>query len=206
MRQGLYYCRFSDSVVILDSISDRYRLLKGESADRFNRAVEGTASVSDQDWLAKNKIEFSNCSQPAAIVAPVASALGQVSRRNTPLVTIQAAWHQLRYQRSLRLHPLHQLIDTLMERRPRYPIADDQRSREIAAGFARAKRFISAHDQCLPRALAMTHMLFRAGIRAQLVFGVTMPFAAHCWVQQDEIVLSDPLDRVLPFRPIMVLG
>lgn len=205
MRHGLYHCRFPDSVVILDPFSDRYRLLKGEGADRFNRAVEGTASVNDQDWLAKQQIVVRNCNWPAAIVAPVASALDLVSQRRTRLLTVQAAWYQLKYQRSLRLRPLNLLIDALMAERPRCPKADDQRSLEVAAGFARVKRFLSAHDQCLPRALAMTHILFRAGIDVKLVFGVTMPFAAHCWVQQNDIVLSDPLDRVLPFQPIMVL-
>ena len=51
----------------------------------------------------------------------------------------------------------------------------------------------------------MAHMLFQEGIGAQIVFGVTMPFAAHCWVQQGDVVLNDALDRVLRFRPIMVL-
>lgn len=48
----------------------------------------------------------------------------------------------------------------------------------------------------------MRRMLQRRGCQSCLVFGVTMPFAAHCWVQAGDKVLTDPLDVVLHYQPI----
>jgi hypothetical protein len=39
-----------------------------------------------------------------------------------------------------------------------------------------------------------------------VVIGVRMhPFMAHCWVQRDEVVLSDDLDSVATYTPILIL-
>ena len=51
----------------------------------------------------------------------------------------------------------------------------------------------------------MKRLLFARGCRSTLVFGVTMPFAAHCWVQVGETVLTDPLDIVLHYQPIFAI-
>lgn len=42
-----------------------------------------------------------------------------------------------------------------------------------------------------------------AGPDARLLIGVTMPFSAHCWVQVGDTVLTDSLDLVLSFQPIL---
>jgi hypothetical protein len=50
-------------------------------------------------------------------------------------------------------------------------------------------------------------MARRAGIRPTLVFGVSAdPFAAHCWVQLDDIVLTGDLDTARQFTPILALS
>lgn len=205
MSQRLHYCCFPDAVVILDATSDRYRMLKGEGASRFNRALDMKASQADLNWLAGQSVDPAHCEPAKAMAAPVTSAIEAFPSSSKTLPTLRAVWHQRRYQKRLRSHPLHSILTTLASKRPHSPRTDDARSLEIAFGFLGARHWVSAQDQCLPRALAMTQMLFRSGLDAQLIFGVTIPFAAHCWVQQGEVVLSDPLDRILPFRPIMVL-
>jgi hypothetical protein len=48
--------------------------------------------------------------------------------------------------------------------------------------------------------------LDKAGLRPALVFAVRLdPFAAHCWLQHDELVLNDAVDRVGAFTPVLVL-
>lgn len=50
----------------------------------------------------------------------------------------------------------------------------------------------------------MKRMLARQGCHADLVIGVTLPFSAHCWVQLGSTVLTDSLDLVQAYKPILV--
>lgn len=77
---------------------------------------------------------------------------------------------------------------------------------EVVAAFRRARRLVSMHEQCLPWALAMARALADPACEARLVIGATVqPFRAHCWVQQGESVLSDRLENVLAFSPVLVV-
>ena len=59
--------------------------------------------------------------------------------------------------------------------------------------------------KCLLRSFLLLRLLHRHGHDAMWVFGVTTwPFAAHCWLQVEDLVLDDELDRVAAYTPIMV--
>ena len=54
--------------------------------------------------------------------------------------------------------------------------------------------------------LALAQALWCRGIAADVFFGVRLnPFAAHAWVQQDNLLLSDPLNIVADYRPVFRL-
>lgn len=67
------------------------------------------------------------------------------------------------------------------------------------------RTLLSSTDKCLPYAFAISTHLRRRGVDAKLVFGVRLPFAAHAWVQVDDIVVGDRPDRILAFTPILVV-
>jgi hypothetical protein len=207
VQNHIYHCRFPDAVVILDLVPDRYRLLQGSAADRFMRLAEGTASSDDITWLSANGIPtdaLQTCMN--AIVPPTQTIDIRSARRVRKRLLLRAIWMQQNFRQRLRKRPLHQILQRLQAKQPLTGIENDAPCVPISAAFERAKQLVPTRDQCLPRALAMTEMLFDAGIKAQLVFGVTLPFSAHCWVQRNDVVLSDSLDRVRPFKSIMVLG
>lgn len=55
------------------------------------------------------------------------------------------------------------------------------------------KQSQTSHD-CLIRSLALTAILCRKGVRADLCFGVIdLPFQAHAWVEADGLVVNEPL-------------
>src|SRR3546814_5791235 len=61
-------------------------------------------------------------------------------------------------------------------------------------------------DQCLARSIAFRRLAFRLGFAPTLVLGVKLdPFAAHCWVQSEDCVANDSLERVRCFPPIFAL-
>ena len=65
-------------------------------------------------------------------------------------------------------------------------------------------RFLKT-DACLFNSLALLDFLALHGLYPKLVFGVAMrPFQAHCWVQHEDTVLGDTLERISQFTPIMV--
>lgn len=60
--------------------------------------------------------------------------------------------------------------------------------------------------QCLYRAALLRAHLKNLAPRTCWVFGVsTWPFAAHCWVQFDGLVLNDRLLRVRRYTPILAV-
>ena len=64
---------------------------------------------------------------------------------------------------------------------------------------------IPSPRRCLPASLVAASFLQRFGQPVDIVFGVrSHPFAAHCWVEANGVVLDDDLDRVRGFHPIAV--
>lgn len=74
-----------------------------------------------------------------------------------------------------------------------------------ARAFQRAALLTRTRDQCVPCSVALTIHLRRRAIPALLIVGVSgRPFAAHCWVQVDDIIVNDMTDHVAAFVPILV--
>ena len=72
--------------------------------------------------------------------------------------------------------------------------------------FALQPLFYSAKDACLRNSLTLVEFLAKYEIYPTCVFGVKMdPFAAHAWVQHGAVVLTDPIEHVKTFTPIMLV-
>jgi hypothetical protein len=84
---------------------------------------------------------------------------------------------------------------------------DLARLHQLVAVFATLRPFFfTAKDACLFDALALAEFLAGFGIDCRWVFGVqARPFAAHCWLQHDGIVLNDTVDHVRRYTPIMIV-
>jgi hypothetical protein len=84
--------------------------------------------------------------------------------------------------------------------------ADIGRVRHIVEAFGRHRVFFfTSREECLYDSLALIEFLALHGLYPDWVFGVrTRPFAAHCWVQQHDVVFNDTVDHATGFSPIMV--
>jgi hypothetical protein len=77
---------------------------------------------------------------------------------------------------------------------------------ELLDRFQRWAPYAPVTYKCLLRSFLLLRLLHRHGQDADWVFGVTTwPFDAHCWLQVDDVVLDDEVDRVARYTPIMVL-
>ena len=84
---------------------------------------------------------------------------------------------------------------------------DVQLARRLIAAFDSMRSlFFSTHNLCLLESIVLLELLSRYSLYPNWVFGVQVrPFAAHCWLQHDDLVLNDTLDHVTRYTPIMVV-
>jgi hypothetical protein len=209
LRSGLHHCRFEAEYVFFDLSVDRYFLLSGVAAHRFGRFVSGRASADDHEHLLSHDllVEVPDEEMRGGRTLPAATAsLIDTPVADAPFGTAVASLlAQWRARRDLGRCRLADIVCTFGDECIDISPGMDEICGEIAAAFLRARLYASATDQCLVRGIAMKRMLMRRGCAASLAFGVTMPFAAHCWVQTGETVLTDPLDIVLHYQPIFAV-
>lgn len=104
----------------------------------------------------------------------------------------------------------YRTFETVVERvrcRARPENASTTGLAELVSAFATLRPFFfAARDACLFDALSLSEFLATYGIFPSWVFGVqSRPFAAHCWLQLDGLVLNDTIDHVQRYTPIMVV-
>lgn len=215
LRPGLNFAFADGRTILLDVEQDRYFCLS-EPLDRsLARALSQTApDAADQqnlDRLVKRKIlveggpvqrEALTAPQPRTSVLDICE-----STASSPLLTLEAS---CRLAFAKWLHRCLTLSDFL-ERVRRTEILQDTAYdaaglKRIAFAFRRVSLLSRTRDFCLPFSICLAVYLRRRGFPARLVLGVAgRPFAAHCWVQVDDIVASDMLDHVACFTPILVI-
>lgn len=209
LRSGLHHCHFNGAVVLFDLFADRYFLLTDQSVERFDLVLAGHGTSADEDHLRSLGLlaDDTDRNPRFAIPPPVAarSLVDEPSAKASMAATISCIWEQRRARRDLQNNSLSDIVTGLGRRSDRLAPSGADDCRDITAAFVRAKRYMSSDDRCLVRGIAMTRMLARRGVAASLVFGVTMPFAAHSWVQVGDTVLTDSLDVVLHYRPIFAV-
>jgi hypothetical protein len=112
---------------------------------------------------------------------------------------------------ALRFRPIAAVVAQAAARKTRRNPAHagvnlDAARRHVAAYVYMRPLLFTAKDACLFDALSLINFLARYGIFATWVFGVqTGPFAAHCWVQHDEVVLNDTPENVRRYAPILAI-
>lgn len=76
----------------------------------------------------------------------------------------------------------------------------------LAKAFDSTCRLVPVNAICLRDSIALLECLFRRNMTASLVIGVkAQPFAAHCWVQREDVVLNCALEYAAMFTPIRAI-
>lgn len=202
LRSDLRHCTIGRHIICLDLRESRYFLLEGYGAEAFCAAVSDDASGAQMNWLTSKGL--TEPGKPGSVWDAALPPETSVYDESLPVVRMplvaEAIVTQWRARRRLARRPLSSLL-----------LASDLAATtsecylDIAAAFIRASRYRDATDQCLARGLAIRAMLARRGLGCDLVLGVTLPFAAHCWIQTGSLLLSDPLDHILNYRPLMTV-
>jgi hypothetical protein len=131
----------------------------------------------------------------------------QLARRD--LRNFVSAWAATTLR--LRTLPISHVVNRLrkggmLKRRQNAPFDINKARLLTTIHFALQPAFYSSKDACLRNSLTLVEFLAKYDVYPTCVFGVKMdPFAAHAWVQQGSVVLTDPIAHVKTFTPIMLI-
>ena len=147
---------------------------------------------------------------PVNAMIPTASAL-ESNEDGGGIGPVEAARRRLGAGLALRICGLRRTIELWRHVRARHPGRGDlaplaSEAAWLARGYAASRVFVPARRLCVPDSLALARCLWSRGIAADIYFGVRMPpFAAHSWVQQGRLLLSDPVNVVTDYRAVFRL-
>jgi hypothetical protein len=213
LRSGLSYCMVDDHVVFLDLPADRYFQLSAGPEEAFKRmCLEPKIAPSDLALLTRPGLVEEQAGHDGLLphYALTATKSSSAMAWDRPAVShaLAALFVQSRVEKSLKARGLARTIARLSKLKRCLPIiAKGGGVRENwIRGFEQSKLLRSPVNRCLPRSMALASRLYKAGFGVQLVMGVRLrPFAAHCWVQDEDAVLNDTAEGVATFTPIFVL-
>jgi hypothetical protein len=209
LRPGLHATVIDDIPVFIDEGTGKYFVLRGALAEHYRAFAAGGASPLAIAALATQGLleEGRGTSTPMLPSAQTdhLTLCGSPSR----LLIVKAAAKQLIVTRRIKRGSFTNIIAEIRREIARMsgnrPAREGLTQAEIARAFEQARRIAPAIDRCLPRSIAIAAMLRANGHRPTIVFGVRMPFAAHCWVQCGTRIVSDAIDDVHPLTPILWL-
>lgn len=120
--------------------------------------------------------------------------------RNLACASISAA-------SALKWRGLASAISRMRHRHARAPhrSATTDRLLELITAFAFLRPFfLASRDRCLMSTLALSEFLARYRAHPECVIGVhARPFGAHCWLEHENLVLNDTVERVQRYTPIL---
>lgn len=76
-------------------------------------------------------------------------------------------------------------------------------STALAQRFLAARRMVPVRPNCLTDTLALVRFLRSRGFSPTIIFGVKLhPFSAHCWAEEDGLLLNEARDVAAQFIPV----
>jgi len=209
---GVGFCIAGDEIIVLDLRTDRYLALRGELCAAFHRLRETAPNDSEAMTAIVGTGLVTRCNgatvlEPPRVIVPDADLEGCPRSRSDMRMALSAVWH-LNWAR--RAQSSHRLATTAANLSHRKCIlqgsADEEGMTRIAACFASVRALVPIRPRCLVDSLALFRLMLRRGLAPTLVFGVRLePFAAHCWLQTSEMVLTGSVDDAHNFTPILVV-
>lgn len=213
LRSDLSFCFIGERAVLLDLEADRYFLLRGEPLQTIREAMAGKLEAPHAESLVDDSphslfVRGPDGVAPVTAPRPNLSALEASVRPQALELRVRELFAaQYRASLVLKLRGLRATVARWRAVRPAGAIAPDLEKLIAISQFYASKRpLVPLRRGCVPDSLGLMRLIWRHGLDADLLFGARLdPFAAHCWVQSDDHVLSDPVSNVSDFTPVFRL-
>ena len=205
----VFLADLSPDLVLLDTTTDAYFCLANMEGLLIPVPGGGFAAASE---AVRNDLLETSLFLSGAPKRPIVAMPSRPRRTTRSTGNCRGTWRDRQDFALAILHTAHRfhgrsvrdLVEDAARDRPSIPEPD--RLFERARLFDHWLPWIPGQGQCLYRAFALLDFLRRDGLSAQWVFGVrTWPFSAHCWLQCEDLLLDDDLDRVALYTPIMAV-
>lgn len=214
-RPGITHCSFAGCTIILDVNRDRYWRVGADLGMGLDWLVGLRPGPLTPDVLARLerlKLIESSAAWPRLIAEPLPppneSAIDgdivDVSLRFREAAEVALLCANARI--AVRIRPLQSIVRQVrtLHQAKGGSVHDDIKA--LARRFKQHRSLVPLAGKCLPDSLAFLQFAARRGHFPNLVFGVeAWPFAAHCWVQDGDVVLNDVVDHARSFSPILTI-
>lgn len=225
----VHMCIVQDQMVFLDLRRDKYSCIDKESTSVLRKvlprspsfgmlqpdvysklkelAASGLVSIAEGEaqryrpTQRDTHVTASSALTPGYEVGGPSPMYGPVSAYNFLRATALAAY-RLRHQ------SIYAVLAAEIRRQARHGQErfDFDRAARLIKTFDSLRLFVTGRRRCLADSLALRIFLSSYRLHPRWIFGVRLrPFAAHCWLQRDSVVLNDDLDFVKGFETILVI-
>lgn len=211
LADGVRGVMIDEDAVFLDVASNAYFCLPAIAAAL---RIDGQALAVSVDPLAEDLLAAGLASR-APPVEPSVSVAPPRRTARAVLESLPANQRQRPAPRHWRAAIAAGFQNARDERRAfadRLPVPRGERAGAAGAGlladldaFRTLSPWLPFDGVCLYRSGLLRRYLVSLGHQVDWVFGVrTWPFAAHCWLQVDDLALDDEAERLIAYHPIMV--
>lgn len=197
----------------MDVRDDSYFMLEPEQEEEFLALVSRPEQGSHASTELRRALGIAAMPQTfAATRCPAGgrSLLDEPGARcRARLTDIVKLWLIFRRVRSsLKQRPIQFILDELRASGPPDGAAPPTPTLvDRALRFAAARKAVPIAPNCLADSLALLVWLGSERSGATLVFAVKLdPFAAHCWVQTETLLLNDRVDDTARFQPVRTIA
>ncbi len=205
LADGVSYCVHEGRIVFLDIVNDRYCAANA-------RSLSAEHSEADLVRLARHGL-ITGTGALGPSIRPVAASFAKYDAVPWGTGNFAAGWlsaliAQMRATWLLRRRGLYQTLSHLLLHKTNttsQSVAIEDSYIQVVRAFKAIAPLFDQNRSCLSRSIAMMVILKSKSLAGQLVIGVKLdPFAAHAWVQANDIVLNDTIERIRHYQPIAV--
>lgn len=218
------HCDVDEGAVVLDLRTERYIAvppLARHALDNIARDAPFDASDSSEVIEALLGAGFITTRQEQTVLPRLCQPLPSESLLETlhgtarpplkwtAIAAFLAAYTSAAYK--LRRLRFDQVLQSMHTRKSAIAASAPGASREYIQALVQTFRWqrlwtYTGTDKCLLDSLVLIDFLCRFDVAAMLVLGVqSKPFGAHAWVQWQDKILNDTLEKVSRYAPILVL-
>jgi hypothetical protein len=227
LSQHAFLCIARRYCVVLDARNDRYLAIKTDLMESLGPWLDGwrgpsiapgehTSSISGiASNLCRRQILTSSPDmgkpvQPQIIPASIQSAAANLHGvSGTELIRhgsnfLRAILHTRRLFKTGSFKSIVCEVTAARDRGVYMANPDRDHERYLTSVFKQCRPLYNRPFVCLFDCVCLLNFLTLYGFYPSIVFAVIPePFQAHCWLQEDKLVLNDSLERVNAYTPIM---